>query len=207
MVKTIAIAGAVVSAGFTIIGFAAHHGAHFVVSSEAKISNWYLDKKLELIDEAATSAGYQRVEIPRRWQDYADDSARANNVARCLVRAVISVESGNGKNRVSKSGALGHMQVMPGTAKAVAGLSTPEEVLHPRKNIDAGTKYLRQQVETFGSVELGLAAYNAGPGAVDRARKKTRGRSFSEIISALPGETQKYVPAVMNKKQECEKWS
>jgi soluble lytic murein transglycosylase-like protein len=80
-----------------------------------------------------------------------------------LVRAVIAVESGGRTNVVSHRGALGLMQVMPNTAKEMGA----RNLLDPWENLYAGVKYLSRQLERFGSLEEALAAYNAGPGAVE----------------------------------------
>jgi soluble lytic murein transglycosylase-like protein len=82
-----------------------------------------------------------------------------------LVRAVIQVESGYNHRARSNRGAMGLMQLMPDTAVELA-------VFHPYdvdENLRGGTAYLRQMIDAFqGSIEMALAAYNAGPGAVER---------------------------------------
>jgi len=82
-----------------------------------------------------------------------------------LVRAVIQVESGYRPWAESHKGAMGLMQLMPGTARDLS-VSDPWD---PGENIRGGTDYLRQLIDQFGGqLELALAGYNAGPQAVER---------------------------------------
>ncbi len=80
-----------------------------------------------------------------------------------LLAAVAWTESNFDPHAVSHAGALGLMQIMPGTA---AGLGVDPR--DPMQAIDGAARYLRQQLDRFGRVDLALAAYNAGPGAVER---------------------------------------
>jgi soluble lytic murein transglycosylase-like protein len=128
-----------------------------------------------------------------------------------LVDAVIGQESGAlGTNAESNKGASGLMQIMPDTARdldpALAGMSDDQIKAKlksdPEYNKQQGTKYLNQMLEKYnGDTVLALAAYNAGPGRVDAALKsvdpKTQG--YDAFLSALPKETQDYVPSVLGR--------
>lgn len=82
-----------------------------------------------------------------------------------LVRAMVEVESGFNLKAVSPKGAQGLMQIMPATARDLK----LKDSFDAEKNIEAGTRYLKQLMDRFGTAELALAAYNAGPGTVSRS--------------------------------------
>lgn len=102
---------------------------------------------------------------PREVDDAIEQAARRHNVDANLVRALIRVESNFNSKAVSRKGAMGLMQLMPGTARQLK-VSNPFD---PGQNVDAGVRHLKKLLEDFhGNVKLSLAAYNAGEGAVQR---------------------------------------
>lgn len=96
------------------------------------------------------------------YEEMIAEAASKNGVDPDLVKAVVKAESGFRRDAVSACGARGLMQLMPSTAAALR-VSDPFD---PAQNIEAGTRYLKSQIDRFGSTELALAAYNAGPGNV-----------------------------------------
>jgi hypothetical protein len=84
-----------------------------------------------------------------------------------LLAAVAQQESRGNPKAVSPKGAIGVMQIMPATARGL-GVRDPRALFDPATNIDAGARYLRQLLDQFKDPRLALAAYNAGPGAVQR---------------------------------------
>jgi soluble lytic murein transglycosylase-like protein len=120
-------------------------------------------------------------------------AADANQLDMALLQAVIAAESGFDPSAVSPKGAVGLMQVMPATAQRYGvasdrGGSVAVKLTDPRTNINTGARYLRDLVKLFpGQLELAVAAYNAGEGAVQKAGNK---------IPAYK-ETQNYVRTVM----------
>jgi len=101
----------------------------------------------------------------RMYDDLIVEHARLNGVRTDLVRAVVQVESGFNAAARSPKGAMGLMQLMPATARG-HGVTNPFD---PAENIRAGVAYLRLLLDRYQNNEtLALAAYNAGPGAVDK---------------------------------------
>ena len=111
------------------------------------------------------------------------------NVDKELINAVIKQESSFDPRSTSSSGAMGLMQLMPGTAKEL-GVTNAYDI---GQNVDGGTKYLRGLLDMYGnSKELALSAYNAGSGTLN-----SRGVKDKSDIDKLPYETRDYVKKVM----------
>lgn len=101
----------------------------------------------------------------RAYDDLISEHSRANGVRADLVRAVMQVESGFNPYARSPKGAMGLMQLMPATAKQYG----VRNAFNPAENVRAGVAYLRELLDRYqNNEELALAAYNAGPGAVDK---------------------------------------
>ena len=121
------------------------------------------------------------------------EASRAQDVDYELLKALIATESGFDPRAISPKGAIGLMQIMPATAERyglVGDLKMPlaKKLTDPRTNIRTGVRYLRYLIDLFpGRLDLALAAYNAGEGAVQRAGNKVP--NFRE--------TQNYVKTVM----------
>jgi soluble lytic murein transglycosylase-like protein len=117
-----------------------------------------------------------------------DETSRRYGVDSALVHAVVRAESAFDHLAVSSAGARGLMQLMPTTASEVG----VRNVFHPRDNLEGGVYYLRELLDRFsGNTRLALAAYNAGPGAVD---------SYGGIPPY--DETREYVSRVFRYRQE-----
>jgi soluble lytic murein transglycosylase-like protein len=94
------------------------------------------------------------------------EAAERHHVDPALIRAVIETESGWNPRAVSRKGAGGLMQLIPTTAERYGAY----DLFNPQQNIDAGVRHLKTLLERYnGNLDLALAAYNAGAGAVDRA--------------------------------------
>lgn len=112
-----------------------------------------------------------------------ENQAQQSGVDANLLKAVASVESGFDPSAVSGAGALGVMQLMPQTAQSLG----VKNALSAKDNIAGGAQYLKDLLQKYHDVPKALAAYNAGPGAVD---------SYGGIPPFA--ETQQYVKKVMN---------
>ena len=153
----------------------------FPVAAQAQIYAWRdTNGNLVLSDQSkdpsaqtyavATAATTFRTTRPlsrkaTQYHSLIEEHATLNSVSPDLVRAVIQAESAFDPRARSSKGAMGLMQLMPATA-AEFGVIDPYS---PVENIRAGVKYLKQLLDSYaGKVELALAAYNAGPGAVKK---------------------------------------
>jgi soluble lytic murein transglycosylase-like protein len=131
------------------------------------------------------------------YKDMADQSARQYGIDTRLFRALIQQESGWNPYITSRVGAVGLTQLMPATAAESCGLKK-FELVDPKKNLDCGAKYLSAQLSRFGTVELALAAYNAGPERVAKLGRIPRIRETQDYVKRI-------TEAVNNKETAGEK--
>jgi soluble lytic murein transglycosylase-like protein len=128
----------------------------------------------------ANSSAFYR--MPRYLASLIDEASRAHNVDPLLVAAVARRESAFDADAISPAGACGIMQLMPDTAKLL-GVS---DVFDARQNVFAGARYLKSLLETYkGDLDRALAAYNAGPGAVDKYNGVPPYRETRAYVSAV----------------------
>ncbi|WP_028611252.1 lytic transglycosylase domain-containing protein [Paenibacillus harenae] len=130
---------------------------------------------------------------PSEYDTLIEEASAKYGVDAGLIQAVIQTESDFRADAVSGAGAKGLMQLMDGTAR---GLGVTDS-FDPAQNIDGGTKYLSILLRKYnGNEQVALAAYNAGPGRVDRAGIRTN-EQLTANLEALPEETQRYVAKVL----------
>jgi len=141
------------------VTIAPHVGARPGLTS-GSVQPFFPNYLLKPVKEAVKGS----VEAASAYDGLIDSSAARHGLDPALLKALIQAESGFNANAVSGAGARGLTQLMPGTAAAL-GVGDPFD---PEQSIDAGARYLRQQIDRFGDESLALAAYNAGPAAVAR---------------------------------------
>lgn len=154
--------------------------AFFGSSVVFPLSPFFLEEKVEALRTYAKHRPFCALTGHGDLEALAAQAERTHGLPRGLMWAIVQTESGARPHRISFAGAMGPAQLMPGTA-ALLGVSDPFD---PKQSIDAGARYLKQQLERFNDVTLAVAAYNAGPGAVRGSVPRN-------------GETEHYVAKVM----------
>lgn len=148
-------------------------------------TNHPVDERFEpvRVTPAGSRRGPRRAPRVARYDSLISRLGQEHSVEPALVKAVIAAESNFDPKAVSRKGAQGLMQLMPGTARLLG----VEDAFEPEQNVSGGTRYLRKMLTRYGDMTRALAAYNAGPEAVDRYRG----------VPPYP-ETQDYVDRVLN---------
>jgi len=169
--------------GFTLLEWNAKLGLG-ALEAGAKGVNDYVTPAIEKAAGVANVAGGKISSAAGSAWDYAKKVAKDLGLDESIFTSMLFQESGGNTKAISKKGAMGFGQLMPGTAK-MYGVTDP---LDPYQNILASGKYLKQNLEDFGSYDLALAAYNAGPGRV---------KQYGNQIPPFQ-ETRNYVSNIMN---------
>lgn len=127
---------------------------------------------------AAPSSGPRLFD--REVEEVIRQQSARHGVSERLVKAVVMAESAGNPQAVSPAGAVGLMQLMPGTARALG--VDPRD---PEQNVDGGIRYLKDMARQFDSLDDVLAAYNAGPGAVQRHRGIPPYKETQEYVNKI----------------------
>jgi soluble lytic murein transglycosylase-like protein len=158
-------------------------GERVVTDRPINLDGYELEQNHLNAQSAGLSLRYQNNERNRTLiNKHINNAAYLYDMDSALIKAVIHQESAFKIDAKSKAGALGLMQLMPGTAKQYK----VRDILDPKENIYAGTQHLRYLIHRYNNLQLALAAYNAGEGAVAK-------------YSGIPPypETQNYVKKVL----------
>jgi soluble lytic murein transglycosylase-like protein len=165
-------------------GFVDSEGVHVIISDTQPADARYLLYKKEHVggsDETVAVLAGSGEFAPPRYGSQILAAARETRVDPALIHAVISVESGYNASARSSAGAVGLMQLMPGTARRYG----VKNRLDPAQNIQGGARYLRDLKLMFdGNLQLVLAAYNAGEMAVMKYGRRIP--PFRETVAYVP---------------------
>lgn len=181
-------------------------------------STFAYPKAIELINKAWDENEQYRAEpfveitFPREFSKLVKEQAQKNNLSHFLIWGLIKQESAFSPHAISRSGALGLMQIIPPTAKEIAGLlrlknlRLPENMFDPNLNVRFGTYYLARLIkQRDGNVPLALASYNAGPSKIKAWMSSfninpqySSSPDYDVWIDLLPwSETRFYVKAIL----------
>lgn len=163
---------AAIADGLQLSGSTKNRAALF--NSQKKLLDGRLSKQYEasvrLTPKAKAAKGNDGASIPRyagkykgEYIEVAKAMARKHGIPEDLFLRLVQQESGWNPGAVSHKGATGLAQLMPGTARTLG-----VDINDPHQNLEGGARYLRMMHDKFGSWRLALAAYNAGPGAVEQ---------------------------------------
>lgn len=121
-------------------------------------------------------------EYSKEYDDLINENAEKYGVDAKLIKSVIYVESSFDEKAESKAGCQGLMQLKPSTFKSLMGTSA--DIWNPADNIEAGTKYLKEKLDTFdGDTEKALAAYNAGNENVKKNGKEKYKSYYTKVMN------------------------
>ncbi len=177
---------------------------------------YWLDKKQYYFSAVSTLAEIRdwndiNIRFPTPYNKCVNAAAKKYNIEPSWIYAIIRKESTMNKKAKSRVGALGLMQLMPKTARKVSsdyGIDLSLGVLNTCTNINLGSAYLAQMLKRFGSPALASAAYNAGPGNVNKWMNRNfidSSATIDEVVNwveLIPfRETKKYVKVVMEYQQ------
>ena len=138
---------------------------------------------IEVPERAVIAPERASATLPDRYESAVHQLAARFDLSPALIEALVWQESRWRENAVSPVGARGLAQLMPGTAREMG--VNPDD---PLANLEGGARYLRQQLDRFdGDVEKALAAYNAGPGRVEKAGGIPRIRETQTYVAAVMG--------------------
>jgi soluble lytic murein transglycosylase-like protein len=150
-------------------------------SAVSPLSLSFLEQKLDALQAYARHRPACLISGHEPLEPVITEAERRYRLPAGLLHALVEVESETRPHRISPAGAMGPGQLMPGTAQMLR----VEDPFDPRPALDASARYLAEQLARFDDVRLAVAAYNAGPGAVDGQVPRN-------------GETEFYVVKVMN---------
>jgi soluble lytic murein transglycosylase-like protein len=150
-------------------------------SAVSPLSLSFLEQKLDALQAYARHRPACLVSGHEPLEPVITEAERRHHLPAGLLHALVEVESETRPHRISPAGAMGPGQLMPGTAQMLR----VEDPFDPRPALDASARYLAEQLARFEDMRLAVAAYNAGPGAVDGQVPRN-------------GETEFYVVKVMN---------